>query len=118
MLRMQPLKRMLAVLMVLCMLPAAALSENYQDAAMNALAGIEDPGMDAASADPAMDPAADTQWVDPAYVQPGINTVADIRLGYVASPVGEINPFNCAERDLVSLNQLVFESVVELDDQM
>ena len=52
------------------------------------------------------------------YTQPTINMDADLRLGYVASPMVEINPFTCTERDLVSLNMLVFESVVELDDQM
>ena len=47
----------------------------------------------------------------------GINMDADLRVGYVASSDSQqINPFLCNERDLVSLNQLVFESVVELDD--
>ena len=52
------------------------------------------------------------------YNQPLINMDADLRLGYVASSQVEINPLNCTERDLVSLNMLVFESVVELDDDM
>lgn len=51
----------------------------------------------------------------PAYT---INMDADLCLGYVASPTVEINPLLCTERDLVSLNQLVFESVVELDENM
>ena len=42
---------------------------------------------------------------------------ADICLGYVAELNCEINPFVCNSRDLVSLNQLVFESVVELDEE-
>ena len=47
----------------------------------------------------------------------GINMDADLRLGYVAASDGQqINPFLCKERDLVSLNHLVFESLVELDD--
>ena len=50
--------------------------------------------------------------------QTRINMDADLRLGYVASPTVEINPLNCTERDLVSLNMLVFESVVEFDDNM
>ena len=52
------------------------------------------------------------------YNQPTINMDADLRLGYVAARDVEINPFLCTQRDLVSLNMLVFESVVELDDQM
>ncbi|HIR08606.1 MAG TPA: peptide ABC transporter substrate-binding protein [Candidatus Pullichristensenella stercoripullorum] len=41
---------------------------------------------------------------------------ADLVVGYLASEAGEINPVHCNERDMVSLNQLVFESVVELDE--
>ena len=52
------------------------------------------------------------------FSQPTINMDADLRMGYVASSVGEINPLMCTERDLVSLNMLAFESVVELDDNM
>ncbi len=62
--------------------------------------------------------STDAQWQETQAVSTGINMDADIRLGYVASNTGEINPFYCTERDLVSLNQLVFESVVEFDDQM
>ena len=40
---------------------------------------------------------------------------ADLTVGYLASSVGDINPVYCNERDMVSINQLVFESVVELD---
>ncbi len=48
----------------------------------------------------------------------GIDMDADLRVGYVAATGNQqINPFLCSERDLVSLNQLVFESVVELDDE-
>lgn len=41
---------------------------------------------------------------------------ADLLVGYVAKPGATLNPFYCGEQDLVSLNQLVFESVVTLDD--
>ena len=58
------------------------------------------------------------QYEDSYFSQPTINMDADLRLGYVASSLGEINPFRCTERDLVSLNMLAFESVVEFDDQM
>lgn len=40
----------------------------------------------------------------------------DLTVGYVASDEAKLNPFLCEERDLISINQLVFESVVELDD--
>ena len=45
-----------------------------------------------------------------------INTDAELRLGYVAAAGAQVNPFLCTERDLLSLNSLVFESLVELDD--
>lgn len=41
---------------------------------------------------------------------------ADLVVGYLAADAGDINPIYCNERDMISINQLVFESVVELDD--
>ena len=41
---------------------------------------------------------------------------ADLTVGYLASSAGDISPVYCNERDMISLNQLVFESVVELDE--
>lgn len=42
---------------------------------------------------------------------------ADLIWGYLAEDGAILNPFLCTERDLLSVNQLVFESVVELNDQ-
>ena len=42
---------------------------------------------------------------------------ADITIGYVARMNNAIGPYECTERDLVSINQLMFESVVELDGE-
>ena len=36
----------------------------------------------------------------------------------MGSTTGEINPFHCTDRDLVSLNHLVFESIVGFDEEM
>lgn len=41
---------------------------------------------------------------------------ADLLVGYVAASGAQVNPFLCNERDLVSMNRLVFESMVELDE--
>lgn len=61
----------------------------------------------------------ETQPYEEVYpTEPSINMDADLRLGYVASFLGEMNPFRCTERDLVSLNMLCFESLVEFDDEM
>ena len=90
------LERGFALLVLLCLLPVAALGEN-QDAAMDALAGSGDVAADAV-ADPAY---TDPAYVEQTYVQPTINMDADLRVGYVAT--GEINPFVCTDRDLVSL---------------
>ena len=40
---------------------------------------------------------------------------SDIVIGYVARENTAIGPYECTERDLISLNGLMFESVVELD---
>lgn len=45
-------------------------------------------------------------------------TRGDVTIGYVAAEGAQLNPLLCTERDLVSLNQLVFESVVELDENL
>ena len=42
-------------------------------------------------------------------VDHGLVAEADLTVGYLASAAGEINPIHCNERDMVSLNQLVFE---------
>ena len=41
---------------------------------------------------------------------------ADLLIGYVAQSAASLNPFLCNEWDLVSLNQLVFEPLVTLDE--
>lgn len=41
---------------------------------------------------------------------------ADLLVGYVAASGAPLNPFLCNEWDLVSLNQLVFEPLVTLDE--
>lgn len=105
-----PVRRAFALLLALCLLCVSALAE-YQDEALTALAGAEG-AVEGQMADDGI------EWVENTYVAPTINMDADIQLGYVAASTAEINPFNCTERDLVSLNQLVFESVVELDDEM
>lgn len=43
---------------------------------------------------------------------------ADLVIGYVARDNNALAPYECTERDLVSINQLMYESVVELDSEM
>ena len=81
--------RMLALLLSLILLTGSALCEE----ALDALAGE-------------------------AAMIPGINRDADLVVGYVAKADAAVNPFRCNNRDLASLNQLVFESVVELDENL
>ena len=40
---------------------------------------------------------------------------ADVVIGYIAPAGASMNPTTCIEKSLVSLNQLIFESVVDLD---
>lgn len=42
---------------------------------------------------------------------------ADLVIGYVAQDAAQVNPFYCNETDLISANQLVFESLVTLDEE-
>ena len=110
-------ERILALLTALCVaLCGAALAEEpnpwiVDDSAADAVP-VEDGFTDEFTGETVQQDAA-------AELNPyaGVNLDADLRLGYVASTDSQqINPFLCNERDLVSLNQLVFESVVELDD--
>lgn len=43
---------------------------------------------------------------------------ADLVIGYVASPGASMHPGTCTEMSLISINQLMYESVVDLDDSM
>ena len=110
-------ERSLALLLALClMLGGAALAEEpnpwiVEDSAAEAVP-VEDGFTDEFTGEVVQQDAA-------AELNPysGVDMEADLRVGYVASTDSQqINPFLCNERDLVSLNQLVFESVVELDD--
>ena len=110
-------ERSLALLLALCVaLCGAALAEEpnpwiVDDSAAEAVP-VEDGFTDEFTGEVVQQDAA-------AELNPysGVDMEADLRVGYVASTDSQqINPFLCNERDLVSLNQLVFESVVELDD--
>ena len=105
------LRRVLCALLAL-LLAGTACAEQLLDQALNDLAGA-DQGTDQTLGDT----WGDATWAEQTYVAPSINMDADICLGYVAELNCEINPFVCNSRDLVSLNQLVFESVVELDEE-
>ena len=43
---------------------------------------------------------------------------SEFRFGMVYESGAVVNPLYCTQRDLISLNSLVFESVIELDDSM
>jgi peptide/nickel transport system substrate-binding protein len=44
--------------------------------------------------------------------------LGDVTIGYVAPAGSKLNPFLCEERDLVSINSLVYESLFEMDGNM
>ena len=96
-------ERILALALALCLPVLATAEEGAQD-----LQGGEIPLED------------DIQWMNQSDLQAAyaINMDADLQLGYVGSTTGEINPFHCTDRDLVSLNHLVFESLVDFDDEV
>lgn len=97
---MHKIRSMLALLLAL-MLTAAAVAEEGE------LAG---------------DLAGDFSAIDEAQVEQEATVQqmdvfdADLLIGYVAESNAKLNPFLCNEWDLVSLNQLVFEPLVALDE--
>ena len=94
------LRRSLALALVLSLMAGFAQAESFEELMAQAAQG-----------DPLF--AEELSWMQ---LPSGINTDADLKLGYVALPGAQVNPFLCTDRDLVSLNQMVFESLVELDD--
>lgn len=65
-----------------------------------------------------MDPLPDgTIAADPAPQQT-VPTRGDINIGLVLEDQAVLHPLVCTHRDLISMNELVFESVIELDDNM
>lgn len=60
--------------------------------------------------------AAD-EWAYEEPVLPDMNS-AELVVGYVAAAESMISPLTCTEFNLVSMNQLMFESVVDLDENM
>ena len=94
--KIRPLRRSLALALVFATLAPLALAET----------GIADFSNGAQGYDPY---AAYGNYAS------NFNFDADLQVGYVALPGASMNPFYCTDRDLVSLNQLVYESVIELD---
>lgn len=52
-----------------------------------------------------------------AYI-PTVDMQADMTIGYVASAGASMHPATCNEQSLVSINQLMYESVVDIDAEM
>ena len=70
------------------------------------------------AADPAMVDAMgyqDEAPLDEAPTAGDLTAGADVVIGYIAPTMASLNPTSCIERSLISLNQLIFESVVDLD---
>jgi len=71
---------------------------------------------------------AQAGWTDPNIVDmAGVDTLAeqapvmvagDINIGMVLEDEAALHPLDCIYRDLISMNELVFESVITLDDSM
>lgn len=92
--------RILALLFALVCLPCLA-----EDDVPLELGGSEYGQDDAALGEP-VDPLTQIDMLS-----------ADLLVGYTAKGGATVNPFYCNERDLIAVNQLVFESVVTLDDE-
>lgn len=67
---------------------------------------------------PVMTPAEDTEITDQYALSSPMIPEADVTVGYIAPAGAKMNPFLCEERDLVSINSLIYESLFELDGSM
>ena len=95
------------LLAILLSLPACAEGDIATDLSGNLQA-----------ADPAMVDAMgyqDEAPLDEAPTAGDLTAGADVVIGYIAPTMASLNPTSCIERSLISLNQLIFESVVDLD---
>lgn len=43
---------------------------------------------------------------------------ADVTCGYLSASGAKLNPFLCNERDMISINSLIYESLFELDENL
>ena len=99
--------RALAIVAALALFQLPALAEG--DIATDLSGGLE-----------AMDPAVveAMPYGNEEAPQAHDMTSADVIIGYVAPSLTPMNPITCTEWSIVSLNQLMFESVVDLDAEL
>ena len=81
-----------------------------------------------ASGDIAFDLNGSLEAADPAAVEAMIQqeeaagvtdmSTADVVMGYIAPEGAALSPVSCTQLSLVSVNQLMFESVVDLDENL
>ena len=108
-------KSMLRKLLLLALVPVIAAAGAFSEGDI-----ATDLSGNLAPADPAMVDAMGYDSEAPLEEwQSGIaGATADVTIGYVAPPGSSIHPTSCAEWALVNMNQLMFESVVDLDEQL
>ena len=49
---------------------------------------------------------------------PAAPDAADVTCGYLSASGAKLNPFLCNERDMISINSLIYESLFELDENL
>ena len=101
--------RLLALLLALMFSVPAGLSEED---------GIALDGEVVAEDDAAVEDFGLASDLSGGYVPSADMTDADLTIGYVAPAGASLSPALCTEWGLVSVNQLIFESVVDLDASM
>lgn len=100
------LKRAIALGLALClMIPSATLAQEIATDLNGNLVGI-----------------AQDEWTGAAFSEveaalPDMNS-ADLIMGYIAGENPNLSPLTCIEENLISINQLMYESVVDLDDTL
>ncbi|MBE5774766.1 MAG: hypothetical protein E7337_12675 [Clostridiales bacterium] len=98
------LKRIEALLLAVCLI-TAGMPACAQEIATDLFGGLV--GVPEGSADS----------IEAQSVVPDMNS-ADLVMGYVSGDNPKLSPLTCNEQNLISLNQLIYEPVVELDGSM
>ncbi|MBQ3223243.1 MAG: peptide ABC transporter substrate-binding protein [Clostridia bacterium] len=95
--------------------PTAQITPEPVQQDVYAPAQVYDPGL-VVSADPMDGYAPDPYAAE--YAEPSVPVLGEINIGLVLEDQAVLHPLKTAHRDLVSMNELVFESLIELDDSM
>ena len=111
---MRKFKIIIAILLLLAIGSSAALADAL-DEALSLFSDWDEEDTQSENTETVeVDPGAELVYTGSSV----LNTVADLRVGCVVDEGAQLNPFVCTEQDYLNIQPLVFESVVELNDEL